>query len=489
MVHDLGRELARRLRGRRSDESGAVMVMTLIFMVMMLAFAALIIDLGSAREQRRQMKAAADAAAIAGVEEIATVGGTFTGTATQWLGVVNQVKDYARENFGVASGEWSGCTDPNALAYKPDPGNACISADYSSWPTPGAETSTVNRLRVRIPQQDVQTAFAAVIDRNGLEINAVSVAAVTRTKTTTQTSHTEHVAGAECALCVLNDGLSLYGQNGDVTVTGGDTIVNSNPSSGNAVQLMNNGSLKELNGGVMGGPGAPGKWSGTHFTPSPTLLDPVDDPLAAVPACGTGSTCPTNVVSNANASTLNPGIYTSIKNSHTLNPGIYVIKSDITLNGNDLLKGSGVMLYFACSNYPNPCSALPVGSRNGASIKATGNGALQLTGPTSGTYKGLTIFADRQNTATSTFRGNGTNENGGHTGTSGTVYLRNGTLDLRGNGYTLSSLVVVGYLSMNGSPSGVTINYNQPVNYSVTHDETTYTSTDAFSYDASGLVG
>ena len=49
-----------------------------------------------------------------------------------------------------------------------------------------------------------------------------------------------------------------------------------------------------------------------------------------------------------------PGIYSEIKNSHTLNPGIYVLKGDITLNGNDLIQGDGVMLYFACSNYPSP---------------------------------------------------------------------------------------------------------------------------------------
>lgn len=488
MVHDVHRRLLARIRDRRADERGAILVMVTIFMVMMLAFAALVIDIGNAKQQRRQMKAAADAAAVAGVEEVASIGGSFTGTATQWTKVVDEVKNYARENFDVASAEWSGCTDSGALVYRPDPGNSCISADYSSWPTPGTETSTVNRLRVRIPQEDVQTAFAAVIDRNGLQINAVSVAAVTRTRSSTHSEHSEEVAGAPCALCVLNNGLALDGQNGDVSVTGGDTIVNSNPSSGYAAQLMSNGHLRELNGGHIGGPGAPGKWSGSGFSPPPTLLGPVDDPLAAVPACGTGSSCPTDVVSNANPSTLNPGIYSSIKGSHTLNPGIYVLKGDISLSGNDLLKGTGVMLYFACSNYPNPCSALPAGSRTGAGIKATGNGAVQLSAPTSGPYKGLTIFVDRDNTSTLTVRGNGTNEAGGTSGTSGTIYVRNGTLDLRGNGYTLSSLVVVGFLSMNGNPSGVTIYYNQNVNYTVTHTVTTVTSEDAFSYDASGLV-
>ncbi|HEY8215519.1 MAG TPA: pilus assembly protein TadG-related protein [Acidimicrobiia bacterium] len=489
MVHDLRRRVLTRTRDGRADERGAILIMVAIFMVMMLAFAALVIDLGNARQQRRQMKAAADASAVAGVEEMASIGANFSGSPSQWTQVVNEVKAYARENFQVASDDWPGCTDPDALSYRPDAGNGCISADYGSWPTPApGETSKVNRLRVRIPQRAVQTAFAGAIDRDGLVINAVSIAAVTRTKSSTTTEHTETVAGAPCALCVLGPGLSFDGQNGDLSVTGGDAIVNSDPPSGDAAALLSNGHLRVLNGAQIGGPGAPGKFSGSGYSPSPITLDPVEDPLADVPQCGTGSTCPTNSATDS-GSTLNPGIYTRIRGSHTLNPGIYVLKGDIELSGNDLLRGNGVMLYFACSNYPNPCSALPAGSRNGARIKATGNGAVLLSPPTTGTYQGLTIFADRDNTSLTTIRGNGTNESGGTSGSSGTIYIKGGILDLRGNGYTLSSLVVVGFVALNGNPAGVTIWYNQDVNYHVTHTVTTVTSTDAYSYDASGLIG
>jgi hypothetical protein len=474
-----------RLRASQRDERGAILIMVAIFMVMMLAFAALVIDLGNARQERRHMKAAADAAAIAGVEQIATVGATFTGSPSQWIQVVTEVKAYARENFGVEPSEWTGCADTGALAYRPDAGNACISADYGSWPVGG--TSVVNRLRVRIPSRVVDTAFAAAVNRNGLEINAVSVAAVTRTKTTTRTVST--VAGGPCALCVLApDGLTLETQNGDISVDGGNVVVNSVGTSTNAADLHSNGHVRVLHGNAIGGPAAPGKFGGSGYTPSPTTLAPVEDPLAGVPACGPSSECPTNHVNAGKKDTvLNPGVYSSISGSKTLNPGIYVLTGDITLSGNDLLQGNGVMLYFACSNYPQPCSALPAGSRNGAGIKATGNGALRLTAPTSGTYEGLMMFADRDNTAVSTYRGNGTNENGGTTGSSGTIYMKSGTLDLRGNGFSLSSLVVVNKVDMNGNPSGVTIVYDLDDNYFVEHEEETFE--DSFSYDASGLVG
>jgi hypothetical protein len=103
-------------------------------------------------------------------------------------------------------------------------------------------------------------------------------------------------------------------------------------------------------------------------------------------------------------------------------------------------------------------------------------------------YVGLTLFADRDNTSTWTFRGNGTNESGGTSGSAGTIYLKSGTLDLRGNGYTLSSMVIVGKVAMDGNPSGVTIAYDQDQNVPLTHTVTTTTTSDAYSYDASGLV-
>ena len=102
-------------------------------------------------------------------------------------------------------------------------------------------------------------------------------------------------------------------------------------------------------------------------------------------------------------------------------------------------------------------------------------------------YVGLTIFADRDNTSTQTIRGNGTNENGSATGTSGTIYIKSGTLDLRGNGYTLASEIVVGNMTMEGNPTGVTVAYDLSKNVSLSHTETSETTTEAYSYDATGL--
>jgi hypothetical protein len=306
------------------------------------------------------------------------------------------------------------------------------------------------------------------------------VFAVTASQTTTL------AAGGPCALCILSpSGLTLDGQNGDVTITDGNVIVNSTSST--AASLNPNGHVKITTvGGSIGGPGAPANFSGAGYSPAPTLQGPVSDPLANVPQCGDGSPgttnyCPTTVRSDgSNGSTLLPGIYDGISNSHTLSPGIYVLTDDITLNGNDLIQGDGVMLYFACSNYPSPCAA----GATGAGIKATGNGALRITGIRQSdctttaslcSYVGMMDFADRNNTATQTWRGNGTNENGQASGISGTIYMKAGTMDLRGNGYQMASQIIVNSFTMKGNPSTVTLAYDQSKNYSETHPITTTT--------------
>jgi hypothetical protein len=471
--------------------------MLAIMLVVMLGICALVIDLGNARQQRRAAQNTADAAALAAGETVEAGNGTII-----WTAVVDQVKKYALVNDRIATTAWNGCSDSGALSYLPDSGNSdsCISADLSSWPAMGSSTvgNTVNRVRVKLPGTSVKTYFGRLLGISSLTTGASATTKVVMTVQQIQT--VKHLAGGPCALCVLGTGLTLDGQNGDVTITGGNVVVNS--TAGTAASLNPNGHVTlTTSGGSIGGPGAPGNFSGSGFSPAPTVQGAVTDPLANVPQCGNGSPgtinyCPTTTQTNGDTknAVLNPGVYSSISGSHTLNPGIYVLTGDITLNGNDLLQGSGVMLYFACSNYPAACTS----GQSGAGIKATGNGALRITGITQAQcdadtthklcqYVGMMLFADRNNTATQTWRGNGTNENGAVNGSSGTIYMKSGTMDLRGNGFTLSSQIVTGFFTMKGNPSTVTIAYDLSKNYAEAHDETD--TSYSVAYDNNGLSG
>jgi Flp pilus assembly protein TadG len=497
-------------RCRRDDERGVIAVMFALLLVVMLGIMALVVDLGNARQERRAAQAGADSAALAGGEAIESGMDRSTGTIP-WPTVVTQIKNYALANDNIPLSAWNGCNDTYKLAYRPDSANsnACISATSSSFPTPSSSSvgDNVNYLRVRLPSSTVKSYFAKAVGNTDLTVGASSTAKVVYTVTASQT--TSLVAGGPCALCILSPtGLTLDGQNGDVTISDGNVIVNS--TAGTAASLNPNGHVKITTvGGVIGGPGScsPGvcnNFSGAGFSPAWSKQGAVTDPLVNLPQCGDGSPgiinyCPTTTrTDGSNNSTLLPGVYSEIKNSHTLTPGIYVLTGDITLNGNDLIQGDGVMLYFACSNYPSPCPPKgTVTSVARAGIKATGNGALRITGIRQSDcttnanlcpYVGMMSFADRNNDATQTWRGNGTNENGQASGLSGTIYMKSGEMDLRGNGYQMASQIIVDRFTMKGNPSTVTISYDLSKNYSETHEvagPTTYNGTP----DNNGLSG
>ena len=511
-------------RQRRADERGVVLVFVCVLLTVLLGMLALVVDVGNARQERRQAQTAADASALAGAEVLETDGPGFTaGTPDEWQTVVSQVKGYAKQNWGTTNADWVGCSDSGALAWHPDAANSntCISADFALWsaPLPGDPVHTVNRVRVRLPDRTINSFFGGILGVDSLNTGATSMAAVVRTSRTITGTRAWDTPGGPCALCILSpDGLSLNGQNGDVTITGGGVTVNSTGFP--AASLNSNGHVKitlpcnesgECN--TIGGPnaGQPGSFTGSGFSPAPVQKDPVDDPLAQVPQCGTGTLgdgttgtpppeCPINVVTTQAKdlpTELTPGIYLhGMENSHHLAPGVYVLMDDIVLNGNDQITGDGVTLFFACGNYLSPAYSGCAAGTEGAGIETTGNGAknatdngsLRLTGPTTGTYKGLVMFSDRNNTSTLTFRGNGSNESGPQSGSSGTIYAKAGTFDLRGNGYTLASMIVVHNFTMKGNPSAVTLAYDLSKNFELsTHHEEDFTELEVPSYDATGL--
>lgn len=495
----------RRTRFRHDDERGVVLIIVAIVMVVALGFLAIVIDLSAGRQTRLQAQATADASAIAAAEEMATVGAAWTGSNLQWAAVVDEVKRYALNNYSVSPAEWQGCSDPGHLAYVPDTANTntCISADLVAWPNPQAgETTWVNRIRVRTPTRSLENSFGQVVGADSVSTQAVAMAGVTRKRTIVTTTENWETPGGPCAICILADGFTFDGQNGDISVTGGGVVVNADPPTGWAAYLNPNGHVRVTAEGGIGGPGAPEKWYGDGWDPPPVDRPAVADPLANIPACGSSLPapapwtawpgCPTNTASSS-ASTLSPGIYNTISGTKFLNPGVYVIKREIRLSGNQQLTGYGVTLYFACDDYPDPCRD---DGESGARIRATGNGAVLLTGPTEAQcttdprtcpYQGVAIFADRNNTSQFTFRGNGTNESGSQTGSSGTIYMRSGTLDLRGNGYTLVSQIITGRITMEGNPSGITVAYDLSRNAPETTTYTNTVTTEAYSYDATGL--
>jgi Flp pilus assembly protein TadG len=426
--------LRARLAGTVRGDDGVIAISTALFLTTACVMVGFSLDLGNARQTERQAQAGADAAALAGAQQLMT-------TPVTWSAVVAQVQLYAQANFGLATTSWTGCSDPTALAYTPDLANSdtCISSDSSSSPT---------EVRVRIPVRNVPTTFGKLAGVNQVAISAAATAKVE--------------IGGPCVVCVLSQTASpaLTAKGNGGIVTGGNVIVDSTGDP--AASLAGNGNISAAG---IGGPGAPADFvasQGATYTPAPVNEPPVPDPLAALPECptvGSTSPCPTtlpedaDVMATSGTTTLSPGVYGNIKASSsaslTLNPGTYVITQSLSMTGTGNLIANGVTLYFACPEYPSPCTP----GEQGGSFSITGSGTLSISPPTSGTFQGLSFFADRNNvgpTGGSNLDGNGGSPE------SGTIYTKSMPLTLNGNGTsttisTINSMVIASTLTLTGN--------------------------------------
>jgi Flp pilus assembly protein TadG len=140
----------------RRDEQGVTLVLMSITLTMMLGFSALVVDLGAARQLKRQSANTADAASLGATQDLPDI-----------ASAASTVKSLAQQNFDVALSEWAGCTDDNPLEVQQDgiDGTACISYDRS-----------FTTMRVKVPGRVHHTFFAQLIGVNELTVSAGAAA-------------------------------------------------------------------------------------------------------------------------------------------------------------------------------------------------------------------------------------------------------------------------------------------------------------------------
>src|SRR4051794_19914693 len=145
-------------RNRRDDERGIVLVLVALCMVVIMIFVAFAIDLSNTRQIRRQTQNAADSAALAGAQDLATLFGQSTATATAEA----TAKTYAAKVLGLTP-DWASCTSdsgrPSGFAAAADTG--CISFNSSS-----------TKIRVRIPTRSVKSNFGQFAGQSSLAVSA-----------------------------------------------------------------------------------------------------------------------------------------------------------------------------------------------------------------------------------------------------------------------------------------------------------------------------
>jgi hypothetical protein len=145
-----------RARGGR-DESGQVLILSVILLVVMLGISALVIDLGYAKSEHRKLQNAADSSALGAAQSLATDTESAATSQAVTLGNDNLPK-YSPLNFG-------GVCDSAPLAIISSAGN-CISY------------SPAGLVRVRIPEQTFSTLFGGIIGFHTLRTGAVAEAQI-----------------------------------------------------------------------------------------------------------------------------------------------------------------------------------------------------------------------------------------------------------------------------------------------------------------------
>jgi hypothetical protein len=239
-------------------------------------------------------------------------------------------------------------------------------------------------------------------------------------------------------------------QNGDAHITGGDAHFNGD------VNVQNNG-LVMADGAIT----VEGTASGSLavYTPDPLTGQPaIPDPLDALPLPPDMSSLSVKTDPCVDG----PGKYggRDLRGiSCTLAPGLYVIAGagavwDLAGNSSTLLSGTGVTLFFTCGSPATPTSCTAPGQA-GATIDNSGQGTLNLTAPTTGPLKGLTIVFDRQNNSTLRLTGNGAGN------ITGTIYAPKAHLLMSGNGCgNFNSLLVVDDIELNGTNACLNVTYS-----------------------------
>jgi Putative Flp pilus-assembly TadE/G-like len=428
------------LRDRGGSERGSVAITVALSLTLLLAFAALVVDVGLNWAARTSAQTAADSAALAGASTLLLDGPAAAFDTVETFLSNNQVTLPAAAGWAddgvVSNGEvvcWTMPDDPP----DPPPGPGLNCPDGS------------NALQVITPPINVQYAFAPILGRASNSIKATAAAGA------------GPAAPNNCVLCLLEPSaeraLEVVGT-GEVNVDGGGIVVNSDDPLALVLTGSNNVTADQIR--VVGGFQDLGLG---QFDPPPEPGGPpVPDPLANLPTPDNLPTPPvlrsTTPIVVTTDQTLQPGIYSTVTvqgtATLTLAAGTYVFRggSGLTIEDDAQVESAGgVTIYLACSGYPTPCSGL------GARFRVRENGSFLASPPTSGAYAGLSIFADPGNTRTMRLQSSSALDLAGALyGVSMPVTLENPTGDL-----TVNSLMVVDSLRV---PFGtVSVDYNPSV--------------------------
>ena len=395
---------------------GYAVVWVALLAVVLIGLGGLSLDWAYVTLTKCQLQAAADAAALAGVQKLSQGQTEVNNTAVNIASLNKAAKSPVIVVAGVDV--LIGQFDTNTM-------------QFTVTSTSPNAVKVVARRTCGSPGGPVNLLFGPAFGVAAAGASAQSIAMVQN-------------GGGSAGMLVLDpsaSGALNMLVNAKVNVQGGDIQVNSSDSQ--AVTVAEGGIVTANNVNIVG------KYNftdnGGTGSPLHTGVCCMSDPLASVPPPTVTNNLGGVSLSGIQSKTISPGYYpdgisVSDNGSITLNPGIYNIGGNgLHISGNGAMIANGVMLYLSGI----------------AGISLTGNGAVVLTPPTSATYPqyaGISVFQDRANTATDTLGGNANLQ------LDGAIYLPSAPTTLTGNGGTLGTQLIVNTAKISGN-GNVKINF------------------------------
>jgi hypothetical protein len=352
---------------RRHGQRGQSLVLAALLITALTGFVGLAVDGGEAANEQQIVRSSADGAALAGIYAISK--GTTTAAATT---LAQQV-----------------------LVAVPLPIGDLTMSYLDAGGSPTVVTASVVTVRAVVADSHV-TYFLRALGVPTLLLNA--------------TAEAKRGGGsgvpAACAVCLMGPLLTTLAERNNATMTINAGVLQVNSSDDAAIDQRNGANLTAPSISVVGGVQ---RGNGT-ITPNPTTnVSAIADPLAAIPVPVVAGVA-TNFTAPAGASALAPGVYGTVSvnagSTLTLNAGTFAIRTRLNVNGGTVI-GSGVTIFLGCSAYPTACPP----NSPGAYVSVS-SGSLTLSPPLSGTYAGLTVFADRNDNTADTFSSSTVNVTG-----------------------------------------------------------------------------
>ncbi|HVA78239.1 MAG TPA: pilus assembly protein TadG-related protein [Candidatus Binataceae bacterium] len=383
-------------RGPRlsGGESGQVLVVLALSILVILIGAGLTADIGNLQRQKQRMQVAADAAAVAAASALITNASTPSA---------------AGQNDAALNGFTAGTGTTITINNPPQSGNYASNSGYVE----------------AIIDQPQPTWFLSLLGLKTIDVSARAVAGA---------------SNANGCMYILDPAQSgAITANGNANITSQCGILDDSSSS---TALIANGNVT-ITASAIGVVGKTLVNGNASLTPKPvTGIVAVSDPLASVPAPFVGSCQYNNFIVNGNQSVqMSPGVYCGgiIFNGNSkanFAPGVYVLRGGgMIVNGGCTLTGSGVTFYDTTGN----------GGYQG--IIMNGNVTATLSAPTSGPLKGILFFQDRSITS-----GSASIINGGDTANfTGALYFPTTNLTYNGGSNASYSIIVAKDLTVNGN--------------------------------------